>query len=165
MKTLALDLSTKSTGWAVFDGQELIDYGCITSASTNLIKRIHIMVSGIQEVLSKHQINKIVVEEVRPENGLQNIKTHRALLWCQGAIAMMAYDNFKLELEYIYPSEWRSACGIHTGSGVRRDSLKAADIAFVKKIYNITVNDDIADAIGIGYASAHKTQVLWGSLE
>lgn len=165
MKTLALDISTKSTGWAVFDGQELIDYGCISSASTNLIKRIHIMTDGVQEVLNKHKIDKIIVEEVRPENGLQNIKTHRALLWCQGAIAIMVYDKCKLELEYIYPSEWRSVCGIHTGSGVRRDELKPADIAFVKNKYNITVNDDIADAIGIGYASTHKTQVLWGNLK
>jgi hypothetical protein len=43
-------------------------------------------------------------------------------------------------------------CGIKTGTGVRRESLKPQDIAFVKTIYNIEVNDDIADAIGIGHA-------------
>ena len=40
---LSLDLSTKSSGWAVFNGEELIEHGCITSASTDMIKRIHIM--------------------------------------------------------------------------------------------------------------------------
>src|SRR5574344_1886430 len=44
----------------------------------------------------------------------------RALMWIQGYIAIMAYDNFKLEFEYLYPSEWRKVCGIKTGSGVRR---------------------------------------------
>ena len=30
--------------------------------------------------------------------------------------------------------------------------VKQADIKFVKDKYNLDVNDDIADAIGIGYA-------------
>lgn len=73
-------------------------------------------------------------------------------MWVQAYIAIMAHDDFKLEFEYIYPSEWRKVCGIKTGSGVRRDSLKPKDIAFVKEKYNLIVNDDIADAIGIGHA-------------
>lgn len=99
MKLLSLDISTRSTGWAVFENKNLIDYGCITSASTDLIKRIHIITDGIKEILNKYTIDKIVVEEVRPELGTQNIKTHRALMWIQGYIAIMAHDNFKLEFE------------------------------------------------------------------
>lgn len=152
MKILSLDLSSKSSGWSIFENKELKEYGCITSASTDLIKRIHIMTDGIKNILEKNKIDKIVVEEVRPEMGTQNIKTHRALLWLQGSIAIMVHDNFKLELEYIYPSEWRKICGIKTGSGVRRDELKPKDIMFVKEKFGIEVNDDIADAIGIGYA-------------
>ena len=152
MKLLSLDVSTKSTGWAVFEDKKLVEYGCITSSSTDLIKRIHIITDGIKEILNKYTIDKIVIEEVRPELGTQNIKTHRALMWIQGYIAIMAHDNFKLEFEYIYPSEWRKVCGIKTGSGVRRESLKPKDIAFVKEKFHIDVNDDIADAIGIGYA-------------
>lgn len=152
MILLSLDLSTKSSGWAIFQDKILLKYGCITSSSTDLIKRIHIMETEIKKILEENKIDKIVVEEVRPEMGTQNIKTHRALLWLQGYIAIMVHDNFKLEFEYLYPSEWRKVCGIKTGSGVRRDSLKPKDIAFVKEKYNINVNDDIADAIGIGYA-------------
>jgi Holliday junction resolvasome RuvABC endonuclease subunit len=82
MRILALDLSTKSSGWAIFDEGQLIDYGCITSASTDLIKRIFIMSDGIEEALNKYNIDKIVVEEVRPEggSGVGNQKTHRALM-------------------------------------------------------------------------------------
>ena len=29
---LSLDLSTKSSGWAIFDGDKLVNHGCITSA-------------------------------------------------------------------------------------------------------------------------------------
>jgi Holliday junction resolvasome RuvABC endonuclease subunit len=154
MKILSIDASTKSTGYGILDGLQLIEYNCITSASTDLFKRIHIMTDAIQKILQENtDISKIILEEVRPEEGLQNIKTHKALLYLQGSIAMMAHDNFpKIEIEYLYPNEWRKHCGIKTGSGVRRESLKPKDIAFVKDRYKITVNDDIADAIGIGYA-------------
>lgn len=152
MNILSLDLSSKSSGWSVFENKKLKQYGCITSSSTDLIKRIHIMVDGIKNILDTYKIDKVIVEEVRPELGTQNIKTHRALMWLQGAVAIMLHDDFKLEFEYMYPSEWRKVCGIKTGSGVRRADLKPQDIAFVKRKFDIEVNDDIADAIGIGYA-------------
>ena len=153
MKILALDLSTRSTGWAVFEETELIDYGCITASSSDLINRIHKIINGLDVVLDKYEIDKIVVEEVRPEMGTQNIKTHRALMWLQGAVAIFIHEKYgKLDMKYLYKNQWRKLCGIKTGSGVRRESLKPKDIAFVKDKYNIVVNDDIADAIGIGYA-------------
>lgn len=153
MTILGIDASTKSSGWAVFEDKKLIDYGCVTAASEDLFKRIKKQVSELQEVISKYNITKIILEEVRPENGTQNIKTHKALMYLQGCFAMMLHDNFpKIAIEYLYPSEWRSRCGISTGRGITRASLKPKDIAFVKEKFNITVNDDIADAIGLAYA-------------
>ena len=64
MKRLALDLSTKSSGWAVFDDEELVDYGCITASSNDLIKRIQKIIYGLDDVLEKYKVDKIVVEEV-----------------------------------------------------------------------------------------------------
>lgn len=153
MNILSLDLSSKSSGWAVFEDNKLMDYGCITSASTDLIKRIYVMRDGIQEVLNKYTIDKVYVEEVRPQGGFGtgNIQTHRALMWLQAAIAFMLHDfDKKIILEYVYPSTWRATIGIKNGRGIKRESLKQADIAFVKERYNISVNDDIADAICLG---------------
>ena len=153
MNILSIDASSKSSGYAIFQDTNLIDYGCITASSSDVIKRIQKITNGLKEILQKYEIDKIILEEVRPENGLQNIQTHRVLMWLQAAIAFMVHDNFpKISIEYVYPSEWRAACGIHTGRGIRRESLKPADIKFVKDKYKIEVNDDIADAIGIGHA-------------
>ena len=46
---------------------------------------------------------------------------------------------------------------------MRREALKVADINFVKETYNITVNDDIADAIGIGHAFVNQlnNEINW----
>lgn len=104
---LSLDLSTKSSGWAVFEDGELMDHGCITSASTDLIKRIHIMTDAIEQLLNKYEIKTIIVEEVRPEGGygVGNTQTHRALMWLQASIAFLVHDKFnKTTIDYIYPS-------------------------------------------------------------
>ena len=153
MNLLSLDLSTHSSGWAIFEDDVLKDYGCITSSSTDVIKRIHIMIDNIAKILDKNKIDKIIVEEVRPEGGygVGNIKTHKALMWLQAATAFLIHDNYSsIEIEYIYPSSWRAALNIKNGRGIKRQTLKEADIAFVKEKYNIDVNDDIADAICIG---------------
>lgn len=164
MKILSLDASTKSTGFAVFNETKLETYGCLTASSTDLVKRISKIITELEQVLSQNTIDKIILEEVRPEQGLQNLKTHKALMYLQAAIVFLIHERFNtIEIEYVYPNEWRKVCGIKTGSGVRRETLKPKDIQFVKDNYNITVNDDIADAIGIGHAYVNKldNEINW----
>ena len=78
MKLLSLDLSTKSSGYAIFADGQLINYGCKTSSSTDLIKRIHKMVDMIEYLLTNNPIEKVVLEEVRPDTS--NPKTLKALM-------------------------------------------------------------------------------------
>ena len=160
---LSLDLSTKSSGWAIFNDEELVEHGCITSASTDMIKRIHIMIDGIRFLLDNYlDIDTIIVEEVRPEGGygVGNQKTHKALMYLQAALEFLVHDDYskRVKIDYIYPSSWRAAIGIKTGRGVKRTSLKEQDIEFVKETFGIEVNDDEADAICIGFAHNKKVE-------
>jgi hypothetical protein len=50
MMVLAIDASTKSSGFAVYENQELKHYGCITAGSTNVFKRIHKMVDELEKL-------------------------------------------------------------------------------------------------------------------
>ena len=146
MKILFLDLSTKSTGWAIGEDGKLIQHGCITASSTNVLKRIVSMTNQVNKIIQEHQITKIVAEEVRTD--FTNTHTFKVLNWIQGIVIYNAFrDNPKIEYEFIEPSSWRSTIGIHTGRGVKRDELKAADIRYVKKKYDIDANDDVCDAI------------------
>ena len=153
---MSLDVSTKSTGLAIFnDNNKLVHYKLITASSSDLIKRIQKITKEIQETIEEYpQVTKLILEEVRPEDSVGlNTNTHRALMWAQASIAFMIHDNYpKITMEYIYPGTWRKDCGIKTGRGIKRESLKRADIQFVKDNYQIDVNDDIADAICIGHA-------------
>lgn len=146
MKILFLDLSTKSTGWCIGENGKLIDYGCITSSSNNVMKRIVLIVQQIAEIIKKYQPLKIVAEEVRTD--YQNAHTYKALNWIQGITLYNAYlINPKIDYEFIQPSAWRSKIGIHTGRGIKREELKLEDMKYVSKKYKISANDDVCDAI------------------
>ena len=151
MKVLALDCSTKSTGIAIFKDKEFLAKGCITASSTDLFKRIHKMVDSINEVITQAAIDAIVMEEVIPDHA-KNTQTFKALMYLQAAVMMMVHDNHpNVKVELIYPGSWRSQAGIKTGRGVKRETLKDADIRRAQEVFGAQqLNDDEADAILIG---------------
>ena len=153
---LALDPSSKSTGWSIFNNDSLVTYGVITAGSTNLFHRIDKMVEEINKIIIEYKPTEVVLEDVIPADVKHNNNVFNALKYLQGYILHTLDDNKIIDITFYTSSEWRSKCGIGTGPGIKRGSLKPQDIAFVKKYYNKNVNDDIADAICIGYAYTHK---------
>lgn len=152
MIVLALDPSTRMTGFAVYKDQELVDHGYINAGSTDVFNRIHKMITGIEEILSKYTIDKAIIEEILPEDVKNNNKTFKALMYLQAFIADCLHTH-KIEYIFYTASEWRKKCGIHIGRGIKRESLKPQDIKFVQSQFGIKVNDDEADAICIGFAA------------
>ena len=157
MMILALDLSTRSTGWAIFENQKLIDYGCITATSTNVLNRINKITKELKEICNKYKPDDIIVEEVLPEDVKHNQTVFKALVYLQASVALLM-NEYDKKLNFYVSSEWRKKCGIRTGRGITRDMVKAADIKFVKDNYNIEANDDICDAICIGHAFVNKVE-------
>lgn len=157
---LALDLSSKSSGVCVGDNKEIIHYECIAAGSTILEKRIITMRNRIAEIIKEYNIDEIIIEEVRTD--YSNSHTYKVLTWLQGVVAIAAYEiNPKIKIQYIQASSWRSKIGIKTGAGVKREELKQKDIEFVKEKYNLNVNDDIADAIGIYTSYITQDDCAW----
>ena len=61
MNFLFLDLSTKSTGYAISDDKgKLITYGLLTASSSNNISRIQKIQSGIIELVKQYNIEKLI---------------------------------------------------------------------------------------------------------
>ena len=156
MYLLALDASTKATGVAIFKDKELIGSSVITASSTDLYKRIHKMVDTILSIVEQIGIEKIVMEEVIPDHS-KNTNTFKALMYLQALIHIELHDKFpKVEIELVYPSSWRSVCGIEDGRGSKREQKKQRDIDFANHTYGLTItSDDQADAICIGHAALH----------
>jgi len=152
---LTIDASTKSTGWAIFENTQLTNYGVITATSSNLYNRIDKMIIEIDKLIERYQPTNVVIEEVLPADVRNNNNVFKALIYLQGFMCK-TLDKYKIIPTFVVASHWRKICGIKTGSSIKRESLKPKDIAFVKKEYGIDVNDDIADAICIGYATLHE---------
>ena len=156
MKILALDLSTKSSGWSIFNDKKLEAYGCITATSTNLYHRIDKMVQEIEILLKENKIEKVIIEEVLLDDVHRNNSVFKALIYLQGFISHLL-NKYNLTPEFIVNTSWRAKCGIHTGPKIRREDLKKKDVQFVKDQFGLTVNDDIADAICIGFSAVGGT--------
>lgn len=151
MITMSIDASSKATGVAIFNEKELVHYECIYATNTNSLDRINKMVARIKELYETWKVTNVIMEDVIPEDVRHNQQVFKVLHYLQAAVVLMLHD-YKQIVEFYVSSEWRKKCGIKTGRGITRDMVKQADIKFVKDKYNLDVNDDIADAIGIGYA-------------
>lgn len=146
-------MSTKSTGYAIYKHNKLVQYNYITATSNDLFNRIKVMLNAINKLLEQNpDLEYVIMQQVRQE-GFVNVKTYKALMYLQGCVQMIIHQKFKhLQTDFLYPSSWRKVCKIKQGRGVQRKQQKQLDIQWVKQNFNIEVNDDIADAIGIGYA-------------
>ena len=163
MITIAIDASTKSTGVAIFKDKQLIRRSNIQDNGKNVLKRIKTMTDCIEETyLTERDTNndqiQVIMEQIIPDNlneakWTHNQATFKALFYLQAAIVLM-FDNYGIEVEFIGASSWRKQCGIKQGAATR-DVLKMRDIEFVKENFGLIVNDDVADAICIGWAKVN----------
>ena len=153
MKVLAIDASSKSTGVAIFQDTKLIHYECITSLKADSFQRIQIMKDRILKLYKKYKPTDIVMQDVLPQDVKHNQQVFKVLIYLQAAIVLgLSWECNVRHVQLYTASHWRSLCGIKTGRGIKRDTLKKASIQLIKKEYNINVNDDISDAICLGRA-------------
>lgn len=160
---MSIDGSTTSSGVALFnmETKELIHYECVVSSSTEKIKRINKIVDRFEEIYEEYKVTTIIMEEPLPEDVKNNDVAFKALMYLQAETAIRFFNKFKKKIdEFIYVTSWRKACGIVTGRYGQREKAKAEDVAFVKNRYGLDVNDDIADAICIGWAWLNKPNDL-----
>lgn len=143
VKILALDQSSKITGWCVMSGSEYDSSGIIkVNEDLNTIDRLLLMDKEIIDLIDRVKPNIVLIEDTQYQ---QNASAFRTLSQLQGII--MAY-LFKLNLPfYIIPATaWKSYCGI---KGKKRIEQKKNTQLFVKNRYGLDVSEDESDAIGI----------------
>ena len=150
---LALDASTKRTGYAIACKDNTYACGALASTSTRLEKRLTVMRDGIKKLIEDYNIEQIIIEDVRPDN--TNIHTAKVLTWLQGLIAVAAFEvDPNIKFEMIGTSSWRSIIGLQKHC-VKREDQKQMDIEYANKCGFpldaplTATQDDEADAICI----------------
>lgn len=111
MKLLSLDMSTRKTGWAVFDGEKLIAYNLIENKGQNVEERTTYMYDKIQELISSYNIECIICEDV-PVSTHSDLEVGKNLCVLQGCLLTISHIH-DIPLVKQKPTSWRSSIGIN----------------------------------------------------
>ena len=165
-RILALDAATGTTGYAIFDNTELVNYGTYKTDST---KDITTRINSVKQWL------RAMIEEINPDFiGLQNVqlqtfgqgeaqvKTYNALARLQGVLLDTIFEAC-IDHDLVYATQWRKYCDVGDGRGRENKKKQAQDK--VKLWYQQDCTQDQADAICIGKYFCHilkNSKSSWG---
>ena len=159
MRILALDQSSRITGWAVFDEDQLIEYGKIDlSKEPEIGKRLHLLRTSVHDMIKKLKINKVVLEDIYMDGQkINNVQTFKILAEVFGVLFELCVD-LKIPVEAVLAGTWKSTLNI---KGKTRPEQKRAAQAWVLNNYDIKATQDEVDAICIGVHIIHQNINNW----
>lgn len=152
---VSIDSSTKKTALAVFDNGTYQTVHLIDCSNlNNMNDRFEAMAKLIYVFLENSKPYIIYMEETVVE---RNASTQRFLTRLQGVVYAYCMRN-DCEFNTIRPTAWRKVVGIEQGKK-GREVLKKEAIDLVLKEFGISVTDDEAEAILIGFAILKKFEM------
>lgn len=154
-RLLALDQSSRITGYAVFDDGMLIKVGKFALEDANFSTRLYKFKHKINQLIQEYNINKVAFEEIQLQ---QNVETFKKLAMVYGLMLYILEEN-QLPYEIISSNTWKSKCKIKKST---REPEKKQAQQFVQDIYGIKVTQDEADAVCLGRTVAcNKSDFDW----
>lgn len=148
-RVIALDQATHMTGYSIFDNNELIYSDVFEAKEDNEIDRDIEIRNWLIQMIQKWQPDIIGLEDIQLQqfdNKLVGVTTYRTLARLQGILLAACREN-NVDCVVCSPSTWRAHCKV---KGRTRADKKKSMQTLVKQWFDISVTDDIADAIGIG---------------
>lgn len=148
-RTLALDQATHITGYAIFDGANLIYAGTFEATAEDEIERDIQIRNWLDNLLYSSAIDVVGIEGIQLQqfnNKTIGVTTYQTLARLQGILMATCCDR-RIEYYICPPATWRAHCGV---KGRSRTDKKRSMQSKIKEWFDITVSDDVADAIGIG---------------
>ena len=168
-RILALDAATSVTGYSIYDDKTLVSFGTFkTSSSYEATERINQVKNWLKAAIKEWEPDFIGIENIQLQKyGVKatdvQVKTFQTLANLQGVLLDVIFEA-KITHDTVYPSEWRSYCGINDGDS-HRDAKKKAAQAKAKAWYDMDCTEDEADAICIGKYFCGKyrpNKIEWG---
>lgn len=148
-RILALDQATHNTGYAIFDDQELIYADLFEATGDDEIERNYLIKNWLIQTIQNWRPDVVVIEDIQLQqfqDKMVGVTTYRTLARLQGVLLTTCYE---MNVDYVVcaPATWRAHCEVKGRS--RADKKRSMQLK-VKEWFDISVSDDIADAIGIG---------------
>jgi len=157
MRTLALDVSTVATGWAVFEDDKLIDWGVINPNSELLEgSKAYFVSQTVAVVMEVYRPDEVTIEDTF---FLKNVNTLKVLNRIAGQI-QHAWFKFsgKEAVFYMAMTARKDFPGLK-GNSEKEEIVAAVNKQFFsrKKVENQLTDHNVADAIVLGYHHSLST--------
>ena len=159
MRILALDQSSRVSGWAVFDGDTLIEYGKFDVSSIyELGERLHQIRLKVKNLIDKYEVDKVILEDIYMDGQrVNNVQTFKALAEVFGVLYELCIDINK-PVDAVLAGTWKSGLGV---KGKTRTEQKRSAQAWAQSHYNVKATQDESDAVCIGAYAARANINNW----
>lgn len=159
MTVLALDQSSRITGWSIFEDGQLKEYGKFNAEKVGEIpQRLAFIRKQVQELIEKYQIQEVVFEDIQLQQGkINNVQTFKVLAEVYGTISCLLVE-LGIPQTTVLASVWKSTLGI---KGKDRPAQKKAAQEYVFNKFSIKPTQDEVDSICIGLHYTSKKSCAW----
>lgn len=146
-RLLALDQSSRITGYAIFVDENLIAHGSINLTEEDVGQRLVLIRKEVTKLIHKYNINEIAFEDIQMQASVgNNVQTFKILAEVFGVILMLCTE-LKINYTIVSSNTWKSTLKI---KGKKRSEQKQDAQRYVLENYGIKAIQDTVDAICIG---------------
>lgn len=154
---LALDQSSRITGYAVFKNNQLVASGTFATTDDSIPQRLVEIRARVTKLIEFYEIDKVLLEDIQMQTQVNNVATHKVLAEVLGVLEEMCAE-YKIPHEVIHSQTWKSGLAI---KGRDRAAQKKNAQAYVADTYGKKVSQDESDAICIGSHYIRQTKSAW----
>lgn len=144
-RILALDQASHITGYALFENKSLVKWGTFETKSDSEDARVNEVKEWLASKINGWELDYIGLEGIQYQESF-GVTTFQTLARLQGVLINLCFEQ-GIRYEICPTNTWRHHCGVKGRS--RTDKKRSMQI-LIKQWYDISVSDDIADALGIG---------------
>ena len=149
---LALDQALQTTGYAIFENEELIKWGTFsTNASYPIEERLNTIWNQLTLLDQQYNIGYVFFEDTQKQ---ANLDTYKRLCYVQSVIMLWCRNRGGIKYKILSPSHWRKILKDkhQINWGRKREEQKQAALKWVRQEYDGKFTTDSADAVCIGKA-------------
>lgn len=144
-RVLALDQATYISGWSIFSDGKLLRYGTFETKLEDEIARDTTVKNWLINMVQNWKPDMVAIEGIQYQQN-EGVTTFEKLARLQGILMNCVYE-LGLPYQVCHTQVWRHHCGV---KGKTRADKKKSMQLIVKDLFDISVSNDCADAIGIG---------------
>lgn len=138
MRTMGIDSSTTSTGWAIIDEEGIVASGVIKPKGET-IERIIEISQELCKIYRQYEPIEVHIEDLSVTRNMKTLKSLSGLLY----VIITSLYKQEAVITLLKPTQWRKG----KVEGRTREQLKQSAIQYIKEKYGLYAEEDTAEAI------------------